>query len=280
MLNTRAATNANFFGVHAYGSTPPERIVGNVLTLREMLLPYFDTPPPVINTEWGFSAYGLGTDGHSDDARHRQAVLGTRALLSAWVTGMPVTTWYDMKDDCDDPNDNECNFGLLDVNNSPKPIYHAFATLRDAATQHTLNAILSNGTGPHMLRLQGTDEIIIIAWLSQPGAEISIQTPPPLAAWDMYGNSTDMGELFLLREADGPIYLRYQQQSDADTDDTASDGSSTRDSEQLPQDANNGSPDSGCGCETAAQSAAQSAAPTILLLIAFSVILLIRRFAE
>jgi hypothetical protein len=47
---------------------------------------------------------------------------------------VPLSIWYDWKNDGDDPNENEHNFGTVMPNLKPKPAYVAISTLTDELT--------------------------------------------------------------------------------------------------------------------------------------------------
>jgi len=212
VLETGAADGVDYFAFHAYGSEPPEREVGDVVRLRLMLDDHLSSPPPVINTEWGFSAYGLGPDGHTSEARERQAVLAVRSQLANWTSGLPIAIWYDVEDDCDNADDNECNFGLLDASGDEKPALRAMRQLSSVARGRRLTSVLSQAAGPRIVRIEGSDDAVIAVWLSEPDTEVTIVAPEPIAAQDLYGQPLGGpgGDLNLtLREADGPIYLHY-----------------------------------------------------------------------
>ncbi|MDX9974346.1 MAG: beta-galactosidase [FCB group bacterium] len=79
---------------------------------------------PVWITEMGWSTHVGGKDERS------QASLLARCYLSAAASGAcPNISWYDFRDDANDPFYNEANFGTLRHDFTPKPAYRALATV-------------------------------------------------------------------------------------------------------------------------------------------------------
>ena len=119
-------------GLHDYTTAIPESISQNLAKYST----YGKTP--VWDTESGYSTVGYFSStiyggGHSDSARNRQAILDTRRVLSEWALGVPVITLYDLVDDGNDPTAQVQNYGMLDSNLVPKPVYYAIKNLTGAA---------------------------------------------------------------------------------------------------------------------------------------------------
>ena len=82
-------------------------------------------------TEWGFPTYqetkaGLQYAGYNEDA---QAKYSLRRFMEGFSLGIEVSVIYALKNDGTDPHEAENNFGLLDFQNRPKPVYHAVRRL-------------------------------------------------------------------------------------------------------------------------------------------------------
>ena len=58
-----------------------------------------------------------------------QAAFAARQQLSNLLNGVPLSIWYDWKNDGPDPNENEHNFGTVLPDLEPKPAYVAIQTL-------------------------------------------------------------------------------------------------------------------------------------------------------
>ena len=115
--------------VHPYRGphSPPETAAGDYQKLRTLIERY--APPakaakiPILSGEWGYSTYKGGV------SLETQAAFAARQQLSNLLNGVPLSIWYDWKNDGPDPNENEHNFGTVLPNLAPKPAYVAIQTL-------------------------------------------------------------------------------------------------------------------------------------------------------
>ena len=115
--------------VHPYRrpDQPPETAAAEFRRLRELI--ETNTPPArkqplaIISGEWGYSTW---TNGVSPAT---QADFIVRQQLSNLLNGVPISIWYDWKNDGGDPKENEHNFGTVNQDLTPKPAYTAIKTL-------------------------------------------------------------------------------------------------------------------------------------------------------
>lgn len=111
--------------VHPYRGKPPETAAMDCARLRGLIAHY--TPEgktiPIVSGEWGYSTC---TKGVSEET---QAAYIVRQQLSNLLNGVPVSIWYDWKNDGNDPNENEHNFGTVRSNLQLKPAYLAIQDL-------------------------------------------------------------------------------------------------------------------------------------------------------
>ena len=78
---------------------------------------------PIISGEWGYSSNAKGISPAG------QAEFIVRQQLSNLLNGVPISIWYDWKNDGEDANENEHNFGTVSSSLVPKPAYMAIKTL-------------------------------------------------------------------------------------------------------------------------------------------------------
>ena len=115
--------------VHPYRppQSPPESAAADYNKLRDMMDCY--APPskrgkiPILSGEWG---YATDTKGVS---LATQAAFAVRQQLSNLLNGVPLSIWYDWKNDGTNPADNEQNFGTVTYDLQPKPAYTALKTM-------------------------------------------------------------------------------------------------------------------------------------------------------
>jgi hypothetical protein len=111
--------------VHPYRrpGQPPETAAADYNRLRELI--DRDAPEskrkkiPILSGEWGYSSNRKGV------SLETQAQFAVRQQLSNLLNGVPLSIWYDWKNDGDDPDDNESNFGVTLPDLRPKPAYNA-----------------------------------------------------------------------------------------------------------------------------------------------------------
>ena len=93
----------------------------------------------------------------------------------------------------------------------------ALRTLSSMAQGRANRGLVGNlPTGLHLMRLEGTSDIVWVAWNSQPNTTISLRAPAGglLAVSDCLGaprtgTASGSQRVYSLVESDGPIYLSY-----------------------------------------------------------------------
>ena len=141
--------NLDGVSVHPYRNGPPETAAADFLKLRALIAQY--APPakrnlPIISSEWGYSTQHQGTP------LALQAAYLPRQQLANLLTGVPLSIWYDWKNDGSDTNYNEHNFGTVTTNLQPKPSYHAVQTLtRELAGYHIVRRLKTANTNDWIL---------------------------------------------------------------------------------------------------------------------------------
>jgi hypothetical protein len=114
--------------VHPYRpyDKPPETAAEDYQNLRRLIerhAPEGKKQLPILSGEWG---YASDTKGVSPET---QAAYLARMQLVNLLCGVPLSIWYDWKDDGPDPDEREHNFGTVRPNLEPKPTYLAARTL-------------------------------------------------------------------------------------------------------------------------------------------------------
>ncbi|HEY8204457.1 MAG TPA: cellulase family glycosylhydrolase [Pyrinomonadaceae bacterium] len=117
--------------IHPYRQDDPETAAAHYCRLRKLIQLYAKREVPIISGEWGYSAAWRGM---SEDA---QAELLARELLTNAANGIPISIWYDWRDDGADASEPEHRFGIVRheyrANSNypfePKPAYFAAKTV-------------------------------------------------------------------------------------------------------------------------------------------------------
>lgn len=115
--------------VHPYRDphNPPETAAADYQKLRALIKSSAASDKkksiPILCGEWGYSTFTGGV------SMETQAAYAARQQLSNLLEGIPLSIWYDWKNDGPDPKENEHNFGLVQSDLKPKPSYLAIQTL-------------------------------------------------------------------------------------------------------------------------------------------------------
>lgn len=115
--------------VHPYRSysQAPETVAGDYRRLRALIERH--APPegrsrPIVSGEWGYATHARG-----GVSLETQAAFLVRQQLVNLLHGVPLSIWYDWKNDGPDADDPEHNFGTVTHALEPKPNYRAVRTL-------------------------------------------------------------------------------------------------------------------------------------------------------
>jgi hypothetical protein len=167
---------------------------------------------PIISSEWGYSS---STKGVSVETQAKYIV---RMQLANLLYGIPVSIWYDWKNDGDDPTEHEQNFGTVFSDLKPKPAY---------ISAQTMNAQLNGFTFSRRINLKSDKDYVLLfkndkgilkisAWTTDSTHSIVLENKIPkvtsATAADGNGNllklKTDQGRLVLdLNEL--PQYITF-----------------------------------------------------------------------
>ena len=115
--------------VHPYRDyrQAPETAAADYLKLRALIERHAPTPAkrslPIISGEWGYASHRQGVSPET------QAAFLVRQQMANLIAGIPLSIWYDWKNDGNDPGEREHNFGTVLPDLAPKPAYRAAQTL-------------------------------------------------------------------------------------------------------------------------------------------------------
>lgn len=114
--------------VHPYRPHPPETVIEDYGKLRELIKR--DAPNgkniPIISGEWGYSNINWNKARLTDE---QQAQYLVREFLINLYQKIPVSIWYDWKNDGTSPDEREHHFGTVRHDLKPKTAYLAVKTL-------------------------------------------------------------------------------------------------------------------------------------------------------
>jgi len=151
--------------VHPYRQSIPETVDDDYRALRRLIARYSPgrKTPPILSGEWGYSSVWSGVD------EDRQAKLLARQWLTNLSNDVPLSIWYDWRDDGPDEKEPEHHFGTVSLDGKPKPAYRAAAALAGALGGFTFNKRLAlGGDDQYMLLFSRGDEVRIAALKTSP----------------------------------------------------------------------------------------------------------------
>jgi hypothetical protein len=128
-LQSSVLENLNAVSVHPYRDFKrgPETAGPDYDRLRGLIEKYGPTDAkkkmPIISGEWGYSTQTGGA------SLETQAAYAVRQQLFNLMQGVPISIWYDWKNDGEDAGYNEHNFGTVTSDLTPKPAYTAIKTM-------------------------------------------------------------------------------------------------------------------------------------------------------
>jgi hypothetical protein len=175
--------------VHPYRQTDPEGAADDYCRLRKIIASYRTRSGsdginrttlasshdqiPIISGEWGYSSVWRGM------TEEKQGVMLAREMLTNVANGIPISIWYDWRDDGVDPSEAEHHFGT--VRNAyqqgraqvfePKPAYLAAKTLSQSFDGYAYQRRLNVGSDVDYVLVFGKgEELRIAAWTTSASA--------------------------------------------------------------------------------------------------------------
>lgn len=124
--------------VHPYRPQPPETVVKDYKKLRELIKSNAPNGKkiPVISGEWGYSNINWDNTRLSNE---QQACYLVRELLVNLHQEIPVSIWYDWKNDGTNPDEREHHFGTVTYDLKPKTAYLAVKVLSSTLAGYTVD---------------------------------------------------------------------------------------------------------------------------------------------
>jgi hypothetical protein len=156
---------------------------------------------PIISGEWGYSTR---VDGVSLEI---QAAFCARQQLANPLNGVPISIWYDWKNDGDDPKENEHNFGTVRSDLTPKPAYTAIKTLTQQLAGFTIQDRypVADPKDFVLVLTNSASETKLAAWtLAKPHF---LTLPPPSSSSNEVSVVNSQGIFNVLLEANHQIVL-------------------------------------------------------------------------
>ncbi|HWB57907.1 MAG TPA: cellulase family glycosylhydrolase [Chthoniobacteraceae bacterium] len=184
--------------VHPYRQGAPENVEEEYRKVRILIHQYApkDKAVPIISGEWGYSTGWKGMD------ETRQAEYAVREFLTNIANDVPLSIWYDWRDDGDNPADAEDRFGLVrreyhegrDPVYDPKPAYIAVKMMMTQLHGMKFNKRLGSGfPGFCPMLFTKQDGMCLVFWGKSrwPQEDWLDVSPAAFVARDLVGGELD-----------------------------------------------------------------------------------------
>ncbi len=161
--------------VHPYRPQAPETVGKDYDRLRKLIEQYAPQGRqiPIISGEWGYSKINWDKKRLSDE---QQARYLARMFLINLYQKVPISIWYDWKNDGPDPNEREHHFGTVERDLTPKAAYRAAQTLSSTLAGYRIEKQLvgsSDGKDIVYLMSKGSRRALAL-WTTDGDHEITL----------------------------------------------------------------------------------------------------------
>jgi len=175
--------------VHPYRDAAPETVIDDYTRLRKMIKKYSPGGKeiPIISGEWGYSLITFGSKRLTEE---RQAQYLVRMFLVNLWQGIPLSIWYDWRNDGEKTDNREHNFGTMKRNLEPKAAFRAMKVLNNTLNGYRIDKrIETNRSGDFILQLKKGDRRALALWTTGEPHRVSLKYKSGRGSLvDMFGN--------------------------------------------------------------------------------------------
>lgn len=200
--------------VHPYRASSPETVIHDYSQLRKLLKKYNYSQLPVIAGEWGYPSnaqwYNIKL------SRKQQAQYLVRTYLVNELQGIPISIWYDWKNDGENLLEPEHNYGIreYDVSNS-KEAYTALRTMTKTLSGYVFTKRVNVGSSnDYVLEFSNKkNKKIIVYWTTNTNHYIKVSQKGKGKIIFMYGDYIGNFNLYknpILEVTESPRYLIFE----------------------------------------------------------------------
>ena len=149
--------------VHPYQRENPETVISRYAELREIV----GKDTPIISGEWGYST--------TEVSEKQQAEYMARMFLTNSLSDIPISVWYDWKNDGETQSNREHNFGLVSYHSTPKLSYLATQTLTTQLDgYHYSKRIKTQNPNDFILEFKNGGDKAIVFWTTESSHNVRI----------------------------------------------------------------------------------------------------------
>lgn len=227
-LSTGVLEYFDAVSLHPYRGTYPERAYDEYKYTRSVIRKYKPANKPhigILSGEWGYTTnIGSAEIYGRNVTEEQQAQYVVREFMTNMMYDVPISIWYDFKDDGEDPTEQEHRFGLFRFDYvTPKPSAQAtinfFTLLRKLSYNKRL---LFADSAVYVTLFADADEpttVVVVAWTTADSSTISIPvTNGQFDRINMYGNSTSTvtasNNVLQITVSKSPVYFKPKSKND------------------------------------------------------------------
>lgn len=162
--------------VHPYRSSNPETVVEDYQKLHNLITKYTTKDIPIISGEWGYAMQNISDRVASEN---EQAEYLVRMLLLNTSLQIPISIWYDWRNDGTNPNNGEHNFGVMWNDGKPKMAFYAMMNLSYILDGYKfVEKIRVGEEEDYLLRfVNDKEQQIIVFWTARSQHHVNLRIP-------------------------------------------------------------------------------------------------------
>ena len=160
--------------VHPYRPKNPETVIEDYARLRDLIKKYAPQGReiPIVSGEWGYSHVNWDKSRLSEE---QQAQYLVREFLVNLYQRVPISIWYDWKNDGTNPNEREHQFGTVMHDLKPKAAYNAAKTLNRVLKGYAIEErVVVGNEQDFVLKLQKGRDIAFAVWTTGDSHELTL----------------------------------------------------------------------------------------------------------
>ncbi|YBV91679.1 cellulase family glycosylhydrolase [Bacillus sp. PK9-021] len=168
--------NIDAVSVHPYRGENPESIGADYKRLHQLIKKYTSKDIPIISGEWGYATEYL-QNFQDDDSERKQAEYLTRMFLVNVSNNIPMTIWYNLKNNGNEFQRRIDNYGIVTSDGQPKISYLAVQTLTNQLKGYEFSKSLSYGKqGNYIIEFKNSKkEKILVYWTIKDNSDLRLR---------------------------------------------------------------------------------------------------------
>ena len=200
--------------VHPYRPKNPETVIKDYARLRDLIARYAPQGKnvPILSGEWGYSNVNWDNTRLSNV---QQAQYLARMFLINLYQNVPVSIWYDWKNDGPDPNEREHNFGTVERDLSHKTAYAAALAITKNLSGYSIKERLNTGSeNDFVFKLSNGKNQAIAFWTTGNEHQISLPVSGSANLVNMVGctSKLTLTDNYKAKISQSPQYLLLEPQ--------------------------------------------------------------------